>query len=183
MRNLTATICLTIVVLLGSAGSGWSADFKKGYAAHESGDYATALSEWTPLAENKGLLSYTYSKEDVASAQNNLGEMYAKGQGVSQDHKTAFKWYTLAAEQGYANAMFNLGAMYAKGQGVPQAYKTAIKWYTLAAEQGHATAQYHLAQMYRKGQGVPQNYKVAVHWYTLAAEQGHASARRNLGMR
>jgi hypothetical protein len=31
MRNLTATICLTIAVLLGSAGVSFSADFQKGY--------------------------------------------------------------------------------------------------------------------------------------------------------
>jgi hypothetical protein len=28
MKNLTATICLTIAVLLGSAGVSWSADFQ-----------------------------------------------------------------------------------------------------------------------------------------------------------
>ena len=39
MKNLTATICLTIAVLLGSAGMSWSADFQKGYAAARSGDY------------------------------------------------------------------------------------------------------------------------------------------------
>jgi len=49
MRNLTATICLTIAVLFGSAGVSWSADFKKGYAAFQSGDFATALREWEPI--------------------------------------------------------------------------------------------------------------------------------------
>ena len=51
MKNLTATICLTITVLLGSAGVSWSADFQKGLAAAQRGDFATALREWTPLAE------------------------------------------------------------------------------------------------------------------------------------
>jgi hypothetical protein len=51
MKRLTATICLTIVVLLGSAGVSWSADVLKGLTAYQSGDYATALREWTPLAE------------------------------------------------------------------------------------------------------------------------------------
>ena len=45
MKNLTATICLTIAVLLGSAGVSWSADFQKGYTAYESG-YGTSLGEW-----------------------------------------------------------------------------------------------------------------------------------------
>ena len=62
MRNLTATICLTIAVLLGSAGVSWSADFQKGLTAYKSGDFATALREWTPLAE-----------QGNAAAQYNLG--------------------------------------------------------------------------------------------------------------
>jgi hypothetical protein len=45
MKNMTATICLTIAVLLGSAGVSWSADFQKGYAAYESGGYGTSLGE------------------------------------------------------------------------------------------------------------------------------------------
>jgi TPR repeat protein len=65
MKNLTATICLTIALLLGSAGVSWSQDFQKGLTAFQSGDYATALREWTPLA-----------KQGNAGAQYNLGLMY-----------------------------------------------------------------------------------------------------------
>ena len=153
MRNLTATICLTITVLLGSAGVSWSADFQKGLAAAQRGDFATALREWTPLAE-----------QGDATAQNNLGVMYDKGEGVPQDDKTAVKWWTLAAEQGYASAQYNLGVMYANGEGVPQDDKTAVKWWTLAAEQGYASAQYNLGVMYANGEGVPQDDKTAVKW-------------------
>ena len=57
MRNLTATICLTLAVLIGSAGISWSADFQKGLIAYQSGDFATALREWTPLAEQGDALA------------------------------------------------------------------------------------------------------------------------------
>jgi hypothetical protein len=50
MKRLTATICLTIAVLLGSTGMSWSADFQKGLTAAQSGDFATTLREWTPQA-------------------------------------------------------------------------------------------------------------------------------------
>ena len=60
MRNLTATTCLTIAVLLGSAGVSWSADFQKGLTAYDSGDYATARREWKPFAE-QGDVSAQYS--------------------------------------------------------------------------------------------------------------------------
>ena len=51
MRRLTATLCLTLAVLLGSAGMSVSQDFQKGFDAYKTGDFATALREFTPLAE------------------------------------------------------------------------------------------------------------------------------------
>ena len=68
-----------------------SADWEKGYAAFKSGDYATALREWTPSA-----------KQGYADAQYNLDLMYVKVQGVPKNYKTAVKWYRLAAKQGCA---------------------------------------------------------------------------------
>ena len=49
MRKLTATLCLTLAVLLGSVGMSRSADFQKGLTAYQSGDYLTALREWKPV--------------------------------------------------------------------------------------------------------------------------------------
>ena len=153
MKNLTATICLAVALLLGSAGVSWSAEPIKGYcllgtkhshlpiagkcsASYERGDYKTALRGFKRLA-NKG----------NAATQFNLGQMYRRGQGVQQNYKTAVKWYTHAAKQGNPSAQTNLGAMYANGQGVPQDYKTAVKWYRLAAEQGFAGAQKKLKEI------------------------------------
>ena len=51
MKRLTAILCLTIAVLLGSVGVSWSGDFEEGLAAAQSGDFATALREWTPFAK------------------------------------------------------------------------------------------------------------------------------------
>ena len=51
MRKLTATLCLTIAMLLGSVGVSWPADFQKGLTAAQSGDYATTLRQFQPLAE------------------------------------------------------------------------------------------------------------------------------------
>ena len=52
------------------------------------------------------------AEQGDAKAQNNLGAMYANGQGVRQDYAEAFRWFRQAAEQGYAKAQFNLGLMY-----------------------------------------------------------------------
>jgi len=152
-----------------SSSQTWGADFDKGVAAYKSGDYATALKEWTPLAE-----------QGNSRAQNNLGSMYDKGRGVIQDHKTAVKWYTRSAEQGYAFAQNNLGFMYYKGEGVIQDYKTAVKWYTLAAEQGHANAQYNLGVMYNKGEGVIGDNVYAHMWANIARSNGYENASKVL---
>jgi len=129
MRNLTATLCLTLAVLLGSAGVSVSQDFQVGLDAARKGDYATALREWTPLAE-----------QGDAGAQYNLGLMYGNGDGVPQDDKNAMKWYTLAAEQGHASAQTSLGVVYANGYGVQQDYVYAHMWFNIAASSGEQNA-------------------------------------------
>ncbi len=141
------------------------ADFAKGFDAYTSGDYATALKEFKPLAEQGHLY-----------AQYNLGFMYDNGEGVTQDYKTAVKWYKLAAEQGDSDAQFNLGIMYYIGQGVTQDYKTALKWYKLAAEQGHSSAQSNLGSMYYSGHGVTQDYVRAHMWANIGASNGNEIA-------
>ena len=169
MRTLIIIPVLLFSLFLGA--SSYSADFNKGLTAAQSGDFATALKEWKPLAE-----------EGNAAAQNNLGLMYHNGWGVPQDYKEAARLYRLAAEQGDADAQGNLGVMYERGYGVPQDDKEAVNWYRLAAEQGYAIAQYNLGLMYEKGKGVPQDDKEAARLYRLAAEQGYADAQGNLGV-
>ena len=100
-------------------------DYNVGLEAARRGDYATALENWQPLAEQ----GYAY-------AQYSLGLMYKNGDGVPQDYAEALRWYRLAAEQGYAYAQHNLGSMYENGQGVPQDYIMAHIWLNLASANG-----------------------------------------------
>ena len=73
------------------------------------------------------------AKQGDAEAQNDLGVMYANGNGVPQNYKEALRWLRLAANQGSADAQFNLGLMHYNGQGVPQSYQEAYKWYSIAS--------------------------------------------------
>jgi len=68
-----------------------------------------------------------------ASAQNDLGGMYANGRGVKRNYVEAVKWWRRAAEQGYAGAQFSLGTMYEKGNGVARDFVEAHMWYLVAA--------------------------------------------------
>jgi|TARA_B110000467_G_scaffold130780_1_gene125232 hypothetical protein len=58
MKRLTATICLSLAVLLESVGVSESADFQKGWTAYESSHYAAVLREWTPLAKQGDAVAY-----------------------------------------------------------------------------------------------------------------------------
>ena len=125
MKNQFAKLCLVVALTFGSAHLALSADFDKGVAAWEGGDYETALHEWTPLAE-----------QGDASAQYNLGALYFNGQGVTQDYAAALKWYTLAAEQGSNESQAALSILYYEGKGVIQDYKSAQMWANIAASSG-----------------------------------------------
>ena len=160
MRTLIIIPVLLISLFLGKPS--YSADFNKGLIAAQNGDFATALKEWKPLAE----------QGDV-SAQYNLGMMYQKGDGVPQDYKEAVYWYRLAAEQEHVDAQYNLGVMYNNGNGVPQDYEEAVRWYQLAAEQGHSKAQGNLGVMYAFGNGVMKDYVYAHMWGNIASMNGN----------
>jgi len=76
------------------------ADFQAGLDAYEREDYATALKEWRPLAE-----------QGLAAAQNNLGAMYINGEGVRRNYVRAYMWLSLAAKQGYKRAVSSQGQL------------------------------------------------------------------------
>jgi len=145
-----------------------AADIQKGLDAYLNGDYATAMREWTPLAEQGDL-----------SAQYNLGLLYESGLGVAQDAFEAVKWYRRAAAQGDASAQYNLGVIYDEGHDVPQDYAEAAKWYKLAAEQRDASAQSNLGVLYDNGRGVPHDHITAYMWFSIAASQGNKLAHKN----
>ena len=93
-RLLTTLVILT--GLISSAGAVWAQDLNKGLKAAQSGDFATAMKEWRPLAE-----------QGLAGAQNNLGLMYDKGTGVLQDTIAAHMWFNIAAANGSPKAAGN----------------------------------------------------------------------------
>ncbi len=148
-----------------------SADFEAGLKAYSAGDYATALKEWEPLAE-----------QGAPHAQYNLGLLYARGQGVQQDFSKAAEYYRKAAEQGIVEAEYNLGVLYGNGQGVKKDEAEASKWFLKAAEKGDVNAAASLGNIYDEGPGGFQNFSEAEKWYRKAADSGIALAQFNLGV-
>lgn len=154
---------LTIALILSSvclAAPAW-AGVEEAADAIDRSDYATALKELQPLAD-----------EGQREAQYLVGTFYYGGLGVPQDYQKAMQWFQLAAEQGMPMARYTLGTMYAMGRGTTPDNKLAIKWFRPAAEQGHALSMAGLGSMYEYGKGVPQDYVLAHMWFNLAGASG-----------
>ena len=92
-RTLTALV-LGISLLFASGENSYAQDFQKGLEAYDKGDYATALREWSMLAEQGNAL-----------AQFALGLEYSIGQGFLQDDVYAHMWLNIAASNGNADAV------------------------------------------------------------------------------
>jgi len=163
--RFSIALVLSLVCLVVPA---W-ADYQAGMDANKRGDYATALREWRPLAE-----------QGHAAAQYSVGLLYANGQGVPKDDVQARQWYEKSATQGRADAQVNLGILYDYGRGVPQDFKKAVYWYRLSAHQGNDLAQRQLGLLYERGDGIQQDYVQAYMWYSLGAASG---AQRGVALR
>jgi hypothetical protein len=122
MKKLFQIVIFLIFVI---ANPALSADFQKGVDAMKKEDYASALKELKPLAE-----------QGHPKAQSSVAFLYLNGLGVPVNQVEGIKWLRLAARNGDDVAQFNLGNAYFKGVGVQQDYVKSHSWYALAVAQG-----------------------------------------------
>ena len=95
VRFLIVNSLLTLMLLITSSAYGNA--FEDANKAYEFGNYTEAIKLFKPLA-----------LKGNADAAYTLGEMYQKGQGVTQDDTKALKWFKLAAEKGHFLAGFEV---------------------------------------------------------------------------
>lgn len=94
MRKIPA---LTVIcVLLGATGV-QAGPWEDGMVAYNRGDYVPAMKLIRPLAQGGN-----------AKAQNIVGVMYHKGEGVARSSARAFMWFSVAAQRGDAKAKASL---------------------------------------------------------------------------
>ena len=98
--NYPRSIAFAVLWLMLSQTPAVAQDFEKGLAAARAGNFAVAVAEWRPLAN-----------DGHVEAQFNLGTIYEAGFGVPKDAAEAAGWYAMAAGQGHARAQYNLGVM------------------------------------------------------------------------
>jgi TPR repeat protein len=122
MRTLS-TLWLGVLLAVAALGSAAAAPtLRQGVAALAREDYAAAVVNLSPLAQNGD-----------PAAQAYMGYLYSVGRGVPQDYTQAAIWYRRAADQGHSGAQYALGLLYDKGQGVLVNVIQAEKWLILAA--------------------------------------------------
>lgn len=118
VRKLGFIVAMLGVAVTGLVQAQGNDAYTVGVLASETGDYATAASQWQSLA----------AKGD-AIAQFNLALMHHSGLGVSLDEAVAVSWYHRSAENGYSKAQEFLVAAYREGWfGLAQDTQKAEYW-------------------------------------------------------
>lgn len=169
MRITINFVIAFLAIMLSLISVHAQADSRKALDAYEKGDFKAAMGQLN-LCESDRICQFL------------KGTLYENGDGVLQNYKAAFKWYSLSANQDYGPAQVFLGNLYNAGRGVPQDFKEAAKWFRLAADQEQPKGAYNLAQLYYNGNGVNKNLKEAARLYTKAADLDDLWAQNNLAV-
>jgi TPR repeat protein len=97
MRRPIAVGCIILAVAFAGIFAAVAGPWEDGMAAYNRGDYVPAIRVFRTLAE-----------QGNAKAQNALGLMFRKGEGVAKNPVRARMWFSLAAKRGEAAAKAEL---------------------------------------------------------------------------
>jgi TPR repeat protein len=118
-----------------------------------------------------------------ASAQFQVGNMLANGDGVNKDLALGNSYFLKAAEQDHTEAQIYLATNYRLGQGAEVDVAQAVELLFKAAKKNHAMAQFDLAEIFfydKSQEGSRESVAIAVGLYQKAAEQGIVIAQVKL---
>jgi len=101
-------------------------------------DYSAAA-RWYRLAAENG----------HALGQNNLADLYLRGQGVRQSYEEAVHWFQQAAQQGNTGARIKLGFLLMNGLGTARDPLAAYSWILAASEAGDHRGDEYLTTLQR----------------------------------
>lgn len=158
--------------------------FKFGFRAYKNGQKEEAVEAYRYAAE-KG---HTGSRWALAN-------MYADGDGVTQDNFEAFKIYSEIAQQGVEPGSEDTGFFINALLALANYYKTGIAnspvkidlnqarqlYFQVASTFGVPEAQFQLAQMMLAGEGGAANVQQAKKWLNQARKSGHPGAMAVFG--
>ena len=127
--------------------------------------------------------------EGIVLALNVLADIYSQGRGVPVDHIEAFKWISLAAQNGVpalceklCEKRDRLKKVLAPDQVTEALRRIEFFRLRMRAKGGDAGALCKLGLMYCTGEGVKKDYREGVSWLTRAATLEDKQAQYNLGV-
>ncbi|ORX77522.1 HCP-like protein, partial [Basidiobolus meristosporus CBS 931.73] len=114
--------------------------------------------------------SDTETSKLIAQARGMLGEMFRRGEGVTQDDETAYEWYIRGVQLESPIANNGLGDMYLKGVVVAEDAEQAKKYFEVASSMGYPEAHVNLGLLHLKA---PQPDYANAYALFLKAYEGH----------
>lgn len=139
------------------------------------------LYDYDSLNESEKAFAYFKKAAGHNWYNEGLGICYEMGIGVEENETEAFKYYTLAANDGNVTGMFRTGLCYYNGVGVKQNYAEAYRWFTDAAGNENIMAAYYLGKMMMYGEGCEPDPETGIQWLQKAAEKNYNKAQFELG--
>ena len=147
-----------------------SEPFTAGLTALGREHATTAYRAWLKVAE----------KGD-AEGQNNVGFLYERGLGVSQDYNQAEAWYMKASAQGLASAKHNLAMLTYKGHINNKDWRKSVEWLKEADQMDFSPSTYMLGVLYMRGEGIFKDRDVAFELFKKAARLGESRGQYMVG--
>ena len=144
--------------------------FTAGLTALSREHATTAYRAWLKVAENGD-----------AEGQNNVGFLYERGLGVSQDYKKAEAWYMMASSQGLASAKHNLAMLTYKGHINNKDWRKSVEWLKEADKMDFGPSTYMLGVLYMRGEGIFKDREQALKLFEKAAKLGEARGQYMVG--
>ena len=95
---------------------------------------------------------------------------------MERDEKSAFEWFSIAANAGFGPGHNMVGRCHQFGWGCPQDYKKAAKAYAASAGAGDEWGRYNLGIMTMRGIGMQRDLKTALGLFRHAAMNNHAKS-------
>jgi hypothetical protein len=138
----------------------------EGDQAYQQGDYLKAT-EWYRNGANDDRWP-----ELQAAAQDRLGRMFSRGDGVTQNGAEAIRWFEKSAALGNGEAPTDIGDIFFFARGVPRDVTKAALWYRKGADKGSLHGMAQLAWCYLNGMGVAKDIEAARDLYRRTAARG-----------
>ncbi|NCT82622.1 MAG: sel1 repeat family protein [Comamonadaceae bacterium] len=167
---------------LAAAARGFAASTRRGEALGQFNLAMMHLRRELPGASDAAAwrLLRRAAAQQLALAENALGEMIEQGRHGRTDPRAACGWFEQAAAHGSSDGALAAATCYYLGRGRAQNMALAQRWYLEAAKAGDVGAQYLVASMFETGLGVTADERLARYWYDVAAKNGDVAARAKL---